>query len=59
MSNETKLFSETGKFDASHSTEDHSWIQEEKMEGEIPGTIKKQNLGHNSKKEGLSRNTKR
>ena len=32
-------------------------LEEEK--GQVPGTAKKQNLGHNSKKEGLGPNTKR
>ena len=27
--------------------------------GQVPGTVKNQNLGHNSKKEGLGPNTKR
>jgi hypothetical protein len=28
-----------------------------KIKGEVPGTIKNQNLGHNAKKEGLGQNT--
>jgi len=28
-------------------------------DGEVPGTFAKQNLGHNSKKEGLGPNTRR
>ena len=31
----------------------------EEQEGEVPGTLKNQNLGHNSKKEGLGPNTRR
>jgi hypothetical protein len=35
-------------------------MEEKKLEsGVVPGTIKNQNLGHNSKKEGLGPNTKR
>jgi hypothetical protein len=31
----------------------------EVKDGDVPGTYAKQNLGHNSKKEGLGRNTDR
>lgn len=30
-----------------------------KKDGDVPGTMKNQNLGHNSKKEGLGQNTDR
>ena len=30
-----------------------------KQDGDAPDTLKNQNLGHNSKKEGLGRNTDR
>ncbi|MCB6992791.1 hypothetical protein LI177_04735 [bacterium 210820-DFI.6.37] len=33
--------------------------EEGAVSGQIPGTIQNQNLGHNSKKEGLGPNTKR
>ena len=32
---------------------------QEALRGQVPGTVKNQNLGHNSKKEGLGPNTKR
>lgn len=31
----------------------------EENQGQVPNTLKNQNLGHNSKKEGLGPNTKR
>ncbi|MCQ4636164.1 hypothetical protein NE619_05445 [Anaerovorax odorimutans] len=31
----------------------------EEQESDVPGALKNQNLGHNSKKEGLGPNTKR
>lgn len=33
--------------------------KEDKMKGDIPGTLSSQNIGHNAKKEGLGPNTKR
>jgi hypothetical protein len=50
---------ELGRLTSDVSGDSGKRSRDDKLEGDVPGTAKNQNLGHNSKKEGLGPNTKR